>query len=146
MNEKTAELTIEQRARIVSGKSFWSTYDFRSAGVKSIVFSDGPSGVRMQNGKADSMGLNASEKSTCFPTHSAMSCSFDKTLVSGAAKRIGEEAAQFGVNVLLAPALNIKRSPLCGRNFEYFSEDPYLSGILGAAFVTGVQSVGVALA
>ncbi len=143
MNEKTAELTIEQRARIVSGKSFWSTYDFRSAGVKSIVFSDGPSGVRMQNGKADSMGLNASEKSTCFPTHSAMSCSFDKTLVSGAAKRIGEEAAQFGVNVLLAPALNIKRSPLCGRNFEYFSEDPYLSGILGAAFVTGVQSVGV---
>ena len=136
-------LSLKQKARLLSGKSFWQTQDFKEAGVESITFSDGPSGLRVQAGKTDSMGLNASKASTCFPAHSALACTFNQGLVREVGATLGEEAAHFGVNVLLAPAINIKRNPLNGRNFEYFSEDPYLSGVMGREYIAGVQSNGV---
>ena len=144
MNKKTESLTTIQKAELVSGNSFWATREYEDAEVKSITFSDGPSGLRMQLlGKADSMGLKKSQPATCFPTHSSLSCSFNTELINGVGKRMGEEAACLGADVILAPAVNIKRNPLGGRNFEYFSEDPYLSGVLGAEFINGVQSQGV---
>lgn len=137
-------LTTRQKAMLVSGKNFWRTHGFKEEGVKSIRFSDGPAGLRFQfESKSDSMGLNKSVPATCFPAHSALACSFNRDLARGVGKRIGEEGAHFGTDVILAPAVNIKRSPLCGRNFEYFSEDPYLSGILGGEYICGVQSSGV---
>ncbi|MDE6667220.1 MAG: glycoside hydrolase family 3 C-terminal domain-containing protein [Clostridia bacterium] len=143
MNGKIKKLSLRQKAQLVSGKSFWQTQEYTDAGVKSITFSDGPSGLRVQNGKSDSMGLNASKASTCFPAHSALACSFNTELVNKVGFALGEEAAHFGVSVLLAPAINIKRNPLNGRNFEYFSEDPYLSGVMGREYISGVQSQGV---
>ncbi|MBD5583720.1 MAG: glycosyl hydrolase [Clostridia bacterium] len=144
MTEKTPELTIQQKTLLVSGKSFWRTYDFEEAGVNGLLITDGPAGLRLQpDKKADSLGLNVSRPSTCFPAHSALACSFDKALIKSVGKRIGQEATSFGVNVLLAPAVNIKRNPLCGRNFEYFTEDPYLCGALAKEYIEGVQSEGV---
>ncbi len=136
-------LTLKQKAEIVSGKDYWRTHAFETADVESIYFSDGPAGLRTQNGKDDCMGLNASAPSTCFPAHSALACSFNPELVREVGRRIGCEAARAGVDVLLAPAINIKRNPLNGRNFEYFSEDPFLSGVMGREYITGVQSAGV---
>lgn len=144
MAEKTSNLTIQQKTLLVSGKSFWRTYGFEEAGVNGLLITDGPAGLRLQpDKKADSLGLNASRPSTCFPAHSALACSFDKELLKSVGKRIGKEATSFGVNVLLAPAVNIKRNPLCGRNFEYFTEDPYLCGVLAKEYIEGVQSEGV---
>ena len=143
MNGKIQKLSLSEKARLLSGKSFWQTQEYKEAGIESITFSDGPSGLRVQDGKTDSMGLNASKASTCFPAHSALACTFNTELVNEVGVAIGEEAAHFGVNVLLAPAINIKRNPLNGRNFEYFSEDPYLSGVMGREYISGVQSNGV---
>ena len=143
MNGKIQKLSLSEKARLLSGKSFWQTQDYKEAGIESITFSDGPSGLRVQDGKSDSMGLNASKASTCFPAHSALACSFNTELVNGVGVALGAEAAHFGVNILLAPAINIKRNPLNGRNFEYFSEDPYLSGVMGREYISGVQSNGV---
>ncbi|MDE7168443.1 MAG: glycoside hydrolase family 3 C-terminal domain-containing protein [Clostridia bacterium] len=143
MNGKIQKLSLSEKARLLSGKSFWQTQDYKEAGIESITFSDGPSGLRVQDGKTDSMGLNASKASTCFPAHSALACSFNTELVNGVGVALGAEAAHFGVNILLAPAINIKRNPLNGRNFEYFSEDPYLSGVMGREYISGVQSNGV---
>lgn len=134
MNKYTVE-TIRTSAEYITGKNFWQAGDLR--------FSDGPSGLRMQRDGGDSLGLKDSMPATSFPAHSALACSFNRGLVRGVGRRIGEEAAFNSVDILLAPAINIKRSPYNGRNFEYFSEDPYLTGELGAAFVEGVQSTGV---
>lgn len=143
MNGKIEKLNLRQKAELLSGKSFWQTQDYTDAGVESITFSDGPSGLRVQNGRSDSMGLNASKASTCFPAHSALACSFNQGLVNKVGLALGEEAAHFGISVLLAPAINIKRNPLNGRNFEYFSEDPYLSGVMGREYISGVQRSGI---
>jgi beta-glucosidase len=104
---------------------------------------DGPHGVRRQEGTADNLGFNDSLPSTCFPPGTALGSSWDPELVKEVGEALGREARSLSVNVLLGPAINIKRSPICGRNFEYLSEDPLLAGVLGAAYVRGVQSQGV---
>lgn len=141
-DEKLKNLNTDLKAALFTGKDYWNTARIDEAGVPSVRFSDGPTGVRAQKGKGDNLGLNGSLPATCFPTHSALACSWNKSLLTETGARIGVEAAHFGVDVLLAPDLNIKRNPLCGRNFEYFSEDPYLNGRLGAAYASGVASSG----
>ena len=137
------QLTLEQKVALLSGRDVWSTYPFPQAGVPSMFLSDGPHGVRKQLGEGDHLGLNASQPSTCFPTAAGISNSWDPELATQAGRIIGKEAACLQVNVLLGPGLNIKRSPLGGRNFEYYSEDPYLSGKMAAAFIRGVQENGI---
>ena len=138
------KLNLEQKCALLSGDTVFTTRGYKNAGVPSIMLSDGPNGVRKQAGAADHLGLNPSVPATCFPTASAVACSWDPTLGEEIGQAMGEEAAAQEVAVLLGPGLNIKRSPLCGRNFEYFSEDPYLSGKLAAAYVRGIQSQGIA--
>lgn len=136
-------MTIEEKAAILSGKTVWQTWDFKHLGIPSIFCSDGPHGIRKQAGEGDHLGLNASLPATCFPTAATIANSWDESLGEELGRALGEEAASQGVNVLLGPGLNIKRSPLCGRNFEYFSEDPYLAGKMAASYVKGIQSEGV---
>ena len=121
----------------------FTTRGYKNAGVPSITLSDGPNGVRKQAGAADHLGLNPSVPATCFPTAATVACSWDPALGEEIGRAMGEEAAAQEVAVLLGPGLNTKRSPLCGRNFEYFSEDPYLSGKMAAAYVRGIQSEGI---
>lgn len=136
-------LSLEERAQLLAGESHWKTYAAPSAGIPSLFLSDGPHGLRKQEGTQDCMGIAESRPATCFPTASALACSFDPELVERVGAAIGEEARRQGVDVVLGPGVNIKRHPLCGRNFEYFSEDPVVSGELGAAMVRGIQSRGV---
>lgn len=136
-------LTLEEKAALVSGFAFWNTTPVESAGIPAVVLSDGPHGVRMQAHGTDHLGINAAEPSTAFPTASASASSWDRELLSTMGIALGIEARALGVDVLLGPGVNIKRSPLCGRNFEYFSEDPLLSGDLGAAWVRGLSTQGV---
>ncbi|MBQ8032007.1 MAG: glycosyltransferase, partial [Butyrivibrio sp.] len=117
--------------------------DFEALGIPSIFCSDGPHGIRKQAGAGDHLGLNASLPATCFPTAATIANSWDTDLGQELGQTLGEEAMAEGVNVLLGPGLNIKRSPLCGRNFEYFSEDPYLAGKMAASYVRGIQKEGV---
>ena len=137
------KMTIEEKAAFLSGKGEWQTRDFERLGIPSIFCSDGPHGIRKQAGAGDHLGLNASFPATCFPTAATIANSWDTELGEELGKTLGEEAMAEGVNVLLGPGLNIKRSPLCGRNFEYFSEDPYLAGKMAASYVRGIQSKGV---
>jgi len=136
-------LTLEQKASLLSGRDFWSTKAFPDAGIPSIVLTDGPHGVRMQNGASDHLGINDSLPATCFPPAVAIGSSWNPAAAERLGEAVGREASALGVAVLLGPGINIKRSPLCGRNFEYYSEDPLLSGVLGAAHVRGQQSQGV---
>ncbi|MDE5722105.1 MAG: glycoside hydrolase family 3 C-terminal domain-containing protein [Clostridia bacterium] len=131
----------DDKIKLLSGKDFWTTSSVE--GVKSIRFADGPSGLRAQHGKGDHLGLNGSAPATCFPAHSALAQSWNRRLCFEVGFAIGQEAKRANVDILLAPDLNIKRSPLCGRNFEYFSEDAYLNGFLGASFANGVKEAGV---
>ena len=137
------KMTIEEKAAFLSGKGEWQTRDFERLGIPSIFCSDGPHGIRKQAGAGDHLGLNASLPATCFPTAATIANSWDTELGETLGQTLGEEAMAEGVNVLLGPGLNIKRSPLCGRNFEYFSEDPYLAGKMAASYVRGIQSKGV---
>ncbi|SDA53821.1 beta-glucosidase [Butyrivibrio sp. INlla18] len=137
------KMTIEEKAAFLSGKGEWQTRDFERLGIPSIFCSDGPHGIRKQAGAGDHLGLNASLPATCFPTAATIANSWDEELGETLGETLGEEAMAEGVNVLLGPGLNIKRSPLCGRNFEYFSEDPYLAGKMAASYVRGIQSQGV---
>lgn len=137
------ELTLEERAQLLAGESHWKTHAAPSADIPSLFLSDGPHGLRKQEGAQDCMGIAESRPATCFPTASALACSFDPELVERVGAAIGEEARRQGIDVVLGPGVNIKRHPLCGRNFEYFSEDPVVSGELGAAMVRGIQSRGV---
>jgi beta-glucosidase len=143
MNDIVRSLPLEERAALLSGDGFWQTAAVESAGIPSVYLSDGPHGVRRQDDKADHLGLNASLPATAFPTASATACSWNRDLLSEIGRALAAEARGLGVDVLLGPGLNIKRSPLCGRNFEYFSEDPLLAGELGTAWVNGLQSGGV---
>lgn len=140
---RAADLGVEQKASLTLGADFWHTRDLPEAGVASLLLSDGPHGLRVQRANAaDHVGLGRSEPATCFPTAAGLGSTWDPDLVREVAAAIGREARALGVSVVLGPGVNIKRSPLCGRNFEYFSEDPLLSGALGAAWVDGLQSEG----
>ena len=142
--EIIAKLNLEQKCALLSGAGTFTTRGCPKAGVPSITLSDGPNGVRKQAGAADHLGLNPSVPATCFPTAATVACSWNPALGEEIGRAMGEEAAAQEVAVLLGPGLNTKRSPLCGRNFEYFSEDPYLSGKMAAAYVRGIQSEGIA--
>lgn len=138
-----SDLTLEEKASLTSGADFWTTKAIDRAGIPSVMMTDGPHGLRKQSGATDHLGLAASVPATCFPPAVGIGSSFDPELIERVGAAIGVEAAIEDVAVVLGPGINIKRSPLCGRNFEYFSEDPIVSGILGAASVRGIQSKGV---
>ena len=137
------KMTLEEKAAFLSGKNEWESRNFDRLGIPSVFFSDGPHGIRKQAGAGDHLGLNPSLPATCFPTAAAVANSWNEALGEEIGKALGEEAAAQDVHVLLGPGLNMKRSPLCGRNFEYFSEDPYLAGKMAASYVKGIQSQGV---
>ena len=138
------KMTLAEKAIMMSGKNTWETVDLEKYGIPSMVMSDGPHGLRRQAGAGDHLGLNASLPATCFPTAAGVANSWDEALGEEIGEALAEEAVTMGVNVILGPGLNIKRSPLCGRNFEYFSEDPYHAGKMAAAYVRGIQSKGIA--
>ena len=138
-----AKLSLREKCALLSGATVFETHALPNKGVPAIWLSDGPNGLRKQAGPADHLGLNPAEPATCFPTAATVANSWDPALGEEIGKALGEETASYRVNVILGPGLNTKRSPLCGRDFEYFSEDPYLSGKLAAGYVRGIQSVGV---
>lgn len=138
------KMTLEEKASLTSGKDFWQSQEIERLGVPSMFMSDGPHGIRKQAAEADHLGLNASIPATCYPTAVTMANSWDPELGEQMGECLGTEAKAMNVNVLLGPGMNMKRSPLCGRNFEYFSEDPYLAGKMAASYVRGIQSQGVA--
>lgn len=142
MTTNPSDLTLDQKASLLSGRDFWSTKPIESVGVPSLVLTDGPHGIRRQAGDSDHLGINDSLPSTCFPPAVAVGSSWDPAMAAHVGKAVGEEGLAFGVAVVLGPGVNIKRSPLCGRNFEYYSEDPLLSGVLGAAHVNALQAAG----
>ena len=138
-----SKLSVQQKADLMTGRDFWSTLNIDELGIPSAYLSDGPHGLRKQAAAADHLGLNPSIPATCYPTAATMANSWDTELGEKLGEFLGEEAASMEVNVLLGPGMNIKRSPLCGRNFEYFSEDPYLAGKMAAAYVRGIQKKGI---
>lgn len=138
--EIISKLTLMEKAALLSGKNEWESRDIPRLGINSIFFSDGPHGLRRQEGAGDHLGLNASLPATCFPTAATVANSWDESLGQEIGAALGEEALAQNVDVLLGPGLNMKRSPLCGRNFEYFSEDPILAGKMAASYVRGIQS------
>ena len=138
------ELTLEEKCALLSGAETFKTRGMPKHGIPQIWLSDGPHGLRKQAGESDHLGLNPSVPATCFPTASAVANSWDAALGEEIGAALGEEAAAQEVSVVLGPGLNMKRNPLCGRNFEYFSEDPYLAGKLAAGYIRGIQSKGVA--
>ncbi len=136
-----AQLTLEEKAALCTGATTWTTTPVEHAGLPAIMMTDGPHGVRKAS---DITGLSApSLPATCFPTASALACSWDTGLIQSMGKAIGEECVALGVDIVLGPGVNIKRTPLCGRNFEYFSEDPFLAGSMAVALINGVQGEGV---
>ena len=137
------KLNLEQKCALLSGETVFTTRALPGKGIPAITLSDGPNGVRKQAGAADHLGLNPSVPATCFPTSSATACSWDEKLGEAVGEALGEEAAAQEVAVLLGPGLNIQRSPLCGRDFEYFSEDPILAGRMAATYVRGIQKNGI---
>lgn len=142
-----SELTLEEKAGLCSGADWWHTKEVKRLGIPSAMMSDGPHGLRKQVEKQENLGEEQVIEAVCFPTASALACSFDSELLYELGQAIGDECQAEGVSTILGPGINMKRSPLCGRNFEYYSEDPYLAGQMGAAFVAGVQSkhVGTSL-
>ena len=142
LDEVVAGLTLDEKIALVSGKDFWHTVEVRDAPVKvpSVMVSDGPHGLRKQADAADNLGINDSIVAVCFPSAAGLAASFDTDLMVKTGEALGEECQAENVSTILGPAMNIKRSPLCGRNFEYFSEDPYLAGKMAAAYINGVQS------
>ncbi|SDG70458.1 beta-glucosidase [Lentzea fradiae] len=138
-----SDLTLELKASLLSGSNFWSTKAIDAADVPSMVLVDGPHGLRYQDAETDHLGVHSSQPATCFPTAAAVGSSWDPEVAAEIGAAVGREARAVGVTVSLGPGVNIKRSPLCGRNFEYYSEDPLLSGLLGAAHVRGLQKEGV---
>ena len=137
------KMTLEEKIQFCSGHNFWSTKAFKHHAITSINLADGPHGLRKQEADADHLGLNASVASTCFPTSSALASSWNVELLNEIGDALGKEAKKLNINVILGPGVNIKRNPLCGRNFEYFSEDPILSGKCASAYIKGVQINGV---
>ncbi|WP_103534182.1 glycoside hydrolase family 3 C-terminal domain-containing protein [Streptomyces sp. SM11] len=140
---RVRDLTLEQKAALTSGRDFWHLQDLPEADVPSVMVADGPHGLRKQPKDADPIGLGTSLPATCFPPAVTLGSSWDPDLTRRVGRALGREARAARVSVLLGPGVNIKRSPLCGRNFEYFSEDPFLAGRVAAAYVHGVQELGV---
>lgn len=138
-----SQMTLEEKAGLCSGLDFWHTKPVGRLGVPSVMVSDGPHGLRKQDEKADHLGVNDSIKAVCMPAACATASSFDRDLMGRMGQAIGDSCQHEKLGVVLGPAVNIKRSPLCGRNFEYFSEDPYLAGEMSAAYINGVQSKNV---
>lgn len=136
-------MTIEEKASLMSGKDFWETQDIDHLGITSMFLADGPHGIRKQAVAADQLGLNEGIPATCFPTAATVANSWNDELGEKVGEFLGEEAIAQKVNVLLGPGVNMKRNPLCGRNFEYYSEDPYLAGKIAAAYIRGIQSHGI---
>lgn len=144
IKELVKQMTLEEKAAICSGADFWHTEKIDRLGIPAVMVSDGPHGLRTQgNGEGDHLGLNDSIEAVCFPAACATACSFDREMMYDMGVTLGKECQAEDVSVLLGPAVNIKRSPLCGRNFEYISEDPYVAGELSAAYIQGVQSQNV---
>jgi len=143
IEQKIKELTLEEKASICVGKNVWYTKNIDRLGIKSIMMTDGPHGIRKQKDESDNFGLNNSVESTSFPTAATTACSFDRDLLKEMGEAIAKEAKSLGISIVLGPGMNIKRSPLCGRNFEYFSEDPYLTGELARSMVFGIQSQNI---
>lgn len=140
IRELISKMTLEEKAGLCSGLDFWHTKGIERLGIPSVMVSDGPHGLRKQDDAADHLGVNESIKAVCFPAGCATASSFDRNLTEGLGERLGEECQAENVSTILGPAMNIKRSPLCGRNFEYYSEDPLVSSEMAGAFVRGVQS------
>lgn len=138
-----SQMTLEEKAALCSGKDFWHLDTPQRLGIESVMVSDGPCGIRKQSDAADHLGLNASVPATSYPTGSCMACSFDRELFRRSGEVLGHACQAEDLSVLLGPAINIKRSPLGGRNFEYLSEDPYLTGELAKNYINGVQSQNV---
>lgn len=137
------QMSLEEKAQLCVGEDYWNSKEFEKYGIPKIKMSDGPHGLRVQKEKQDNLGINESEVSVCFPTSSTLANSWSRSMAYQLGKTLGQEAKTEGVNIVLGPAINIKRTPLCGRNFEYFSEDPYLTGILGSEYVKGLQEQNV---
>ena len=137
------KMTLEDKAKLCVGKDYWHSLNIDELGIPSITMSDGPNGLRIQREKGDNLGVNESEVSICFPSGSTLANSWDKDLAYLYGKTLGEEAKCENINIVLGPAMNIKRNPLCGRNFEYFSEDPYLTSIMANQYVKGLQETNV---
>ena len=137
------KMTLEEKASLMSGKDFWQTQEIERLGIKNMFLADGPHGIRKQTAAADHLGLNPSNPATCFPTAATVANSWNEELAEKIGEYLGAEAVEQKVNVLLGPGINMKRNPLCGRNFEYFSEDPYLAGKMAAGYIRGIQSHGI---
>lgn len=137
------KMTLEEKASLCVGADYWNSKEIDRLGIPNFKMSDGPHGLRVQKENADNLGINESEVATCFPSGATLANSWNKKLAYKLGETLGKESRKEGVNLVLGPAVNIKRSPLCGRNFEYFSEDPYLTGIMGAEYVNGLQSQNV---
>lgn len=135
-----SQMTLEEKAGLCSGLDFWHTKGIGRLGIPSLMLTDGPHGLRKQQGSADHLGLHNSVPATCFPSAAGLASSWDRELIHEVGKALGEECQAEDVAVLLGPGTNIKRSPLNGRNFEYFSEDPYLSSEMGASHIQGCKA------
>ncbi len=138
-----SQMTLEEKASLCSGLDNWHTKPIERLGIPSITMSDGPHGLRKEANTNDEGMLKSSVPATCFPTAATAACSWDRKLIEEEGKALAEECQAEEVDIILGPAINIKRSPLCGRNFEYFSEDPFLSTELATAYINAVQSYGV---
>ncbi|MFD1401346.1 glycoside hydrolase family 3 C-terminal domain-containing protein [Robinsoniella peoriensis] len=143
VKELIGQMTVEEKAGLCSGQDFWHTKTVERLGIPAIMVSDGPHGLRKQDQEADHLGINDSIKAVCFPAGCALAASFDRQMTTRLGEALGEECQAENVAVILGPAVNIKRSPLCGRNFEYYSEDPYLASEIAASHIKGVQSKNV---
>ncbi len=143
LTNQIKKMTIKEKVAFCSGKDEWHTKAFPKYEIPSAMMSDGPSGLRKQTGAGDTLGIMRSEEAVCFPSESLLACSFDKKLAGETGAAIAEEAGAADVSMFLGPGVNVKRNPLCGRNFEYFSEDPYLSGRLAASYISAAQEKGI---
>ena len=137
------QMTLEDKIALCSGENFWETKKYEQYGIPSLFMCDGPHGLRKQENAADMLGVNESRKATCFPAEVTTAGSWDPELLTAIGSAIGQEAREQGVGLVLGPGVNLKRNPLCGRNFEYFSEDPYLAGKLAAGFIRGAEAQGI---
>ena len=143
VRELLAAMTLREKASLCSGRDAWHLKGIERLGIPSVMITDGPHGLRKQTADSSQLDLTASVPATCFPTASALAATWNRDLVYRVAKALAEECLAENVAVILGPGANIKRSPLCGRNFEYFSEDPYLTGQLAKAYISGIQSKGI---
>ncbi len=140
IEQMITEMTLQEKASLCSGRDFWHSKNIDRVGVPSVMMCDGPNGLRKQKGEGDHLGINESISTVCYPTASAVAASFDTDMVQKLGETLGEECQREHVTMLLGPGVNMKRSPLCGRNFEYYSEDPYMAGSMAAAYIRGLES------